>query len=96
MTSIARNDPCPCGSGEKYKRCCMKTGGVGQQRRARVLAVLAMVVIVAAVVAALAWNQTAGLVIGGVGFAALGGWWLFTDPPPPRGGGNPGAINFGR
>ncbi len=20
--SIARNDPCPCGSGRKYKRCC--------------------------------------------------------------------------
>lgn len=21
---IGRNDPCPCGSGEKYKKCCMK------------------------------------------------------------------------
>lgn len=21
-----RNDPCPCGSGEKYKRCCMADG----------------------------------------------------------------------
>ena len=20
---IRRNDPCPCGSGKKYKRCCM-------------------------------------------------------------------------
>ena len=20
---IGRNDPCPCGSGKKYKRCCM-------------------------------------------------------------------------
>ena len=20
--SISRNDPCPCGSGRKYKRCC--------------------------------------------------------------------------
>ena len=20
-----RNDPCPCGSGEKYKHCCMNT-----------------------------------------------------------------------
>ncbi|WP_217698235.1 SEC-C metal-binding domain-containing protein [Novosphingobium mathurense] len=19
---IGRNDPCPCGSGKKYKRCC--------------------------------------------------------------------------
>jgi hypothetical protein len=22
-----RNDPCPCGSGKKYKKCCMGTGG---------------------------------------------------------------------
>ncbi len=23
--SIGRNDPCPCGSGKKYKQCCMRT-----------------------------------------------------------------------
>lgn len=23
-TSIGRNDPCPCGSGKKYKNCCMR------------------------------------------------------------------------
>ncbi len=22
---IGRNDPCPCGSGRKYKKCCMRT-----------------------------------------------------------------------
>src|SRR3954453_19114621 len=21
---VSRNDPCPCGSGKKYKHCCMK------------------------------------------------------------------------
>ena len=20
---VGRNDPCPCGSGKKYKKCCM-------------------------------------------------------------------------
>lgn len=24
---IGRNDPCPCGSGQKYKKCCGKSGG---------------------------------------------------------------------
>ncbi len=24
---IGRNDPCPCGSGQKYKKCCMRTFG---------------------------------------------------------------------
>jgi uncharacterized protein YchJ len=23
MTKVGRNDPCPCGSGKKYKRCCL-------------------------------------------------------------------------
>jgi len=22
-SKLGRNDPCPCGSGKKYKRCCM-------------------------------------------------------------------------
>jgi hypothetical protein len=22
--SVGRNDPCPCGSGEKYKKCCLQ------------------------------------------------------------------------
>jgi uncharacterized protein YecA (UPF0149 family) len=24
-TKVGRNDPCPCGSGNKYKRCCGRT-----------------------------------------------------------------------
>ncbi len=23
MTATGRNDPCPCGSGKKYKQCCL-------------------------------------------------------------------------
>jgi preprotein translocase subunit SecA len=25
---VGRNDPCPCGSGKKYKNCCMKSAAV--------------------------------------------------------------------
>ena len=25
--SVGRNDPCPCGSGKKYKNCCLRTSG---------------------------------------------------------------------
>jgi preprotein translocase subunit SecA len=25
---VGRNDPCPCGSGKKYKQCCMRKAGV--------------------------------------------------------------------
>jgi hypothetical protein len=27
MNSIGRNDPCPCGSGKKYKKCCLRVSG---------------------------------------------------------------------
>ena len=26
---VGRNDPCPCGSGKKFKNCCMRKGGPG-------------------------------------------------------------------
>ncbi|HEV3005108.1 MAG TPA: SEC-C metal-binding domain-containing protein, partial [Pirellulales bacterium] len=25
---VGRNDPCPCGSGKKYKNCHLRSGGV--------------------------------------------------------------------
>jgi uncharacterized protein len=28
-TKIGRNDPCPCGSGKKFKKCCALTKGTG-------------------------------------------------------------------
>jgi SEC-C motif len=30
-----RNDPCPCGSGKKYKRCCLPTDETAARERAR-------------------------------------------------------------
>lgn len=27
MSKLGRNDPCPCGSGKKYKNCCLGTSG---------------------------------------------------------------------
>jgi preprotein translocase subunit SecA len=27
---VGRNDPCPCGSGKKYKHCCGAAGAVGR------------------------------------------------------------------
>lgn len=30
MAKIGRNAPCPCGSGKKYKKCCLAAAGVAQ------------------------------------------------------------------
>jgi len=27
---VGRNEPCPCGSGKKFKNCCMRKGGIGR------------------------------------------------------------------
>lgn len=37
MTGVSRNAPCPCGSGKKYKLCCLPTeaGGVGAKATLR-------------------------------------------------------------
>ncbi|OPX02648.1 SEC-C metal-binding domain-containing protein [Geobacillus sp. LEMMY01] len=33
--SVGRNDPCPCGSGKKYKKCCMNKAMEEETKRAR-------------------------------------------------------------
>jgi SEC-C motif-containing protein len=40
-----RNDPCPCGSGKKYKRCCEATQRRGQNSRVMVFVVLAILTV---------------------------------------------------
>jgi hypothetical protein len=32
MAKIRRNDPCPCGSGKKHKKCCLPTDGSPAER----------------------------------------------------------------
>ena len=34
MTKLGRNAPCPCGSGQKYKRCCLPKHEVAAAERA--------------------------------------------------------------
>ncbi len=33
QSRVSRNDPCPCGSGKKYKQCCMSKEHVGRSPR---------------------------------------------------------------
>ena len=30
MKKLGRNDPCPCGSGKKYKQCCLKSENISR------------------------------------------------------------------
>mgnify|MGYP000010509993 CR=1 FL=1 len=33
MGAVGRNDPCPCGSGKKYKQCCLRKEREAEMRR---------------------------------------------------------------
>ncbi|MGA7454642.1 MAG: SEC-C metal-binding domain-containing protein [Rhodoplanes sp.] len=33
MAKPGRNDPCPCGSGKKYKKCCLTNDEAAENER---------------------------------------------------------------
>src|ERR1035441_6604012 len=35
LNRIGRNDPCPCGSGKKYKKCCLPKDEAAARQRSR-------------------------------------------------------------
>ncbi|MDP6373446.1 MAG: SEC-C metal-binding domain-containing protein, partial [Vicinamibacterales bacterium] len=41
--SVERNAPCPCGSGKKYKKCCLSKDSGMSSRTAMVLFALLMI-----------------------------------------------------
>ncbi len=47
---VGRNDPCPCGSGKKFKRCCETSKQA--DRRGRVLMVVVAAIIAGAIAVA--------------------------------------------
>ena len=47
--NIGRNEPCPCGSGEKYKRCCEGKATQGQKLWRGLAVLIALIVILVTV-----------------------------------------------
>lgn len=50
MTAIGRNDPCSCGSGKKYKQCCLNAAPKSSLGNKFLLAAVAVVLIGGAVI----------------------------------------------
>lgn len=95
--AVSRNDPCPCGSGIKYKRCCLPKGGPEAEAKARRIQVLVILGVVASLAAFAVWGRQAALLTAGTAALVIGlAVYVFGDPPSAGGGGDPGAINFGR
>ena len=58
MARTGRNDPCPCGSGRKFKKCCeSKTPSA---RQSRVLMIVVGVFVVGAIAAGVASFRSGG------------------------------------
>jgi hypothetical protein len=93
--NVNRNDPCPCGSGKKYKNCCLGTATSGFNRTARIAVIGAVVSVVIAAILYATVGKDAATLVAALGVLGAGAWWLFSDPPSSRGSGDPGSIGFG-
>jgi hypothetical protein len=97
MGAVSRNEPCPCGSGLKYKRCCIDKKKV-MGRKGWLFAaafVAAAVGLSVGIGYGYGWKSglgtaTASLLLGGI-------LYVVRSPPPSSGkGGGASDINFGR
>jgi len=63
-----RNEPCPCGSGKKYKRCCaLKGEGAAESLLRNPVVWIGAAVMVVALVVFLNWGGSGGSSLGAVG-----------------------------
>ena len=93
---VGRNAPCPCGSGRKFKQCCLGKTEELQPRSMVVPGIVAGLGGVAGIVVGMGKGVAGGLAVAVFGLLIAGGIALFRNLPPPGSGGNsPGAINFG-
>ena len=104
--SIARNDPCPCGSGKKYKQCCGATGappppvldedGQPIPLQWKLPALLVGLAITAGVgVGLLRESFPDGLAVGGAATLLVVGYLIIRTPPSSTGRGGGMNIDYG-
>jgi len=96
-TQISRNDPCPCGSGLKYKKCCL--GKAAPLKGRRLIWTLApfSAAIIAAVLLGVFFGFKSGLAAG-AGLLLLAGVLVVVRGAPSSRAtrGSPSDINFGK
>ena len=94
--SVARNEPCPCGSGKKFKKCCLGDDqGQNLVRNQRAMILGGILLAIAAVLYFFV-GPDAGKLAAGFAVVAVAAYLILADPPASKGGGSPGAINYGR
>ena len=94
---VGRNDPCPCGSGKKYKHCCLNadTSSAIKWRMGPLMCAAV------GIISGLALFFTQGATVGGpviaAGIVIPIAWTVFTDPPPVKSNtDDAAAMKFGK
>jgi hypothetical protein len=97
MAPVARNAPCPCGSGQKYKHCHLQKPVDVKSPGLLVPLLLALTAVVAGVFVGFQRSVGAGISVAAGACILIAVIWFLRSPPPPTNTKNdPGAINFGR
>ena len=96
MAKTGRNEPCPCGSGKKYKNCHLKEEALAKKDMRMPMAIAAIGA-VAGVIVAVTVSLKMGVLAAAGGVLVAVGVAAFRDPPESKGDeSNPASINFGR
>ncbi len=96
MATTSRNEPCPCGSGKKYKHCHLNKPADIKSPKLWIPLLLCLLAIGIGIFFGVTRTPGAGLAVSGGALMIVGILWVVRRPPPPKGGKNdPGAINFG-
>ncbi len=104
---VSRNAPCPCGSGEKYKRCCLQKDEQESRLEAppppieepslpKIPLYLSLGFVVLFALLFGFWKGIGtGLILGAAGLLGMLIYWGIRGAPAPREGGDPAGLSFG-
>ena len=96
--AVSRNDPCPCGSGKKYKKCCLGAPDPSEDRRRKILVYGSLALAVVTLVVFAFAGRAVGSAVGLGSFFLVIGYVLAggsgTGGGGPAGGGK-GGLGLG-
>ena len=95
-SDISRNDPCPCGSGKKYKQCCINAPTQRADRMSKGAVLVAILSAPIGIAVGYFTDDTQNGVMSGMLMLVIAGaLHIFRNPPPSRGRSGADRIGFG-
>lgn len=92
-----RNDPCPCGSGKRYKNCCLgKPLAPKRKKTYTLIGIITALSIAAGVGLGVMTSPEKGLLAGVIGAILVVVVIVSSNPPSSRGTSGADRIGFGR